>query len=973
MLKDIKDLKAYRIKEEKVLEEVNGKGYVLEHIKTKARVLLIQNDDKNKVFYIGFRTPPKDSTGVPHIIEHSVLCGSSKFPVKDPFVELCKGSLNTFLNAMTYSDKTVYPVASLNDKDFHNLMDVYLDAVFNPNMYSKKEIMMQEGWHYELESPDAPLTINGVVYNEMKGVYSSSDQIMYRAIEKSMLPDTEYSYDSGGFPDDIPDLTQEKFIEFHSKHYHPSNSYIYLYGDVDFVKELEYIDENYLSNYDYQEMNTEISEQSEFTAPHNYREKYSLGESEDLKDNTYLSYNTVIGKSTDNKLITAMDILSYVLLDSTGAPLKKAIIDAGICKDVEASFDSGINQPVFSIIAHNANEEDNEKFIKVIDETLSDLVENGISKRALEAAINKYEFKHKEGNFGRYPKGLMLGLDALGTWLYDDDTALMIFSMNDVYKNLREEINTGYFEELIKTYILKNNHKVYTVVYPVKGLNAKNDSMLRDKLEKYKNSLTEDEIKDIIENTKHLKEYQSTPSEPELLKTIPMLGIDDIDKKSRKLNNKVTEIEHIPVISHDIFTNGISYIDINFDIGDIDCEYYSAINLLTEILKEVDTDNYRYDELTNEIDLNTGGVGFSVGISDRINSDSYYAYFSVKTKVFHDRIDKAMKLIQEILFSSHIDDKKRLRELIAEIKTGMKTELSASGHITSSQRAGAYISKTLAAKEYLDGIEYYKFIEKYDNDFDAQYENLVEILKTALSQILRRGAVTVSYTADRKPEEMLKTSLTEFSRLLSSRPPFENKKEVIPRILNEGFMTSSKVQYVAAAGNYKKDGAKYTGALNVLQIILSYDYLWVNIRVKGGAYGAMCSFSRSGMAQFMSYRDPNLMETYNIFKEIPEYIRNFSADERDMTKYIIGAISRMDTPLTPQAEGALSYICYMLGVTEEDLQRERDEVLGADADKIRALAPLIETALSQGVICAIGDEVKIEEAKDNFYSVENVF
>lgn len=972
-MSSLENLKAYSVIEKRGLPEVKGTGYVLSHNKTKARVMVIENDDNNKVFTIGFRTPPADDTGVPHIMEHSVLCGSKNFPVKDPFVELCKGSLNTFLNAMTYSDKTVYPVASLNKKDFHNLMHVYLDAVFYPNIYDRKEIMMQEGWHYEVDEATGELKINGVVFNEMKGVYSSPEQQLYRVIEKSLLPDTAYGYESGGDPVYIPELTQEAFLDFHRKYYHPSNSYIYLYGDMDTVAELEFIDKEYLSGYDYLDIDSELHDEPVFTEPKRVVEKYSLADADDEKDNTYLTYNVVVGSSLDKKLCTAFSVLEHALLSAPGAPLKKAIIDANIGKDVFSSYDDGIKQPTFSIVAKNANEEDEQKFINLIDETLEKIVSEGINKKSLLASINYFEFKYKEGNYGRFPKGLMLGLNAFSTWLYDDSAALELFSMNDVYDSLKEEVESGYFEELIRTYLLNNTHKTYARLVPEKGLNAKRAAEESEKLAEYKKTLSAAEIEAIKSEAEHLKEYQSEPSSQEELKTIPLLEISDIDKKARTLNNQFSEIEMVQVISHKIFTNGISYVGLNFDITDIDYDKYPAISLLAEIFKYVDTENYTYNELANEINLYTGGIGFNTSVINCKENGEYRVHFLVNAKMLDDKVDKAMELIEEILFTSKIDDKKRLKEIIAETRANLKNDLVSSGHTTAASRAVSYISPIGVVKELTEGVDYYKYLAKLDDDFENEYEKLVDTLKTALSEVLRRGGLTVSYTSDKDPKDILGKSITSLSKKLSSRLEFDTPKEICVVPSNEGFKTASQVQYVATAGNFADKGLKYNGALSVLQSIFSYDYLWLNVRVKGGAYGCMCAFSRSGNTYFTSYRDPNLMETYDVYKKAAEYVRNFSADDRDMTKYIIGAVSKLDAPLTPSAEGNFSYVAYLMGLTDEDLQSDRDEVLGADVEAIRALAPYVEAATENGIICAIGDEAKIEAAADNFGAVVSVF
>lgn len=970
---NLEKLTAFELVEKKELPEVKGTGYVLCHKKTKARVLVVCNDDNNKVFTIGFRTPPENDMGIPHIMEHSVLCGSRRFPAKDPFVELCKGSLNTFLNAMTYSDKTVYPVASLNKKDFHNLMHVYLDAVFYPNIYDREEIMQQEGWHYELDSETGELKYNGVVFNEMKGVFSSPEQQLYRVIEKSLHEHTAYNYESGGDPVYITDLDRETFLDFHRRYYHPSNSYIYLYGDMDAAAELEFIDKEYLSSYDYLDIDSELTDEADFDAPKHVKEAYSLADAEDEKDNTYLTYNVRVGTSTDKKLCMAFSVIEHALLDAPGAPLKKALIDAGIGMDVFSSYDDGIKQPTFSIIAKNANASDEERFIKTIEDTLWEIVKDGINKKSFLAAINYFEFKHKEGNFGRYPKGLMLGLNAFSTWLYDDNEALSTFSLNEIFAALKDDVENGYFEKLIKDDIIENKNKTYAMLVPKKGLNNEIMENEKAKLANYKATLTKEQLDDIAANAEALKEYQSQPSTPEELRTIPLLTISDIDRNARKLNNQFLEIEMVKVVGHNIFTNGISYVNMNFDISDIDYNKYPYIALLTEIFKYVDTEHYSYNDLANEINLQTGGIGFDTTVSNTKEPDKMNVHFIVNAKMLDEKLDVAMELINEILFSSKIDDKKRLKEIISETRVNMKNELVASGHLTAAGRALSYISPIGVVKELTEGVDYYKFLEGLDKDFENVYDELSATLKSVLGEVLRRGGLTISYTSDKNPEKMLKKSVTKLSNLLSTRASFDNPEVVAPKHLNEGFKTASQVQYVATAGNYKEKGLEFRGDLYVLQSIFSYDYLWLNVRVKGGAYGCMCAFARSGNAYFTSYRDPNLMETYNIYKEAPSYVRSFDADDRDMTKYIIGAISKLDSPLTPSAEGAFSFAAYLMGVTDEDLQKERDQVLAATVDSIRELAPYVEAAVGQDVICVIGNENKLESAKDNFKTVASVF
>ena len=609
----------------------------------------------------------------------------------------------------------------------------------------------------------------------------------------------------------------------------------------------------------------------------------------------------------------------------------------------------------------------------MLEDTLASIVEQGMDKKSLLAAINYFEFKHKEGNFGRFPKGLMLGLNAFSTWLYDDAAALDLFSLNDVYDALKQDVETGYFEALIKQYILQNTHKSYCLLMPKKGLNNEIAEREKARLAAYRETLSAADIEEIRANMMHLKEYQSSGDAEEDLKKIPMLAIDDIEKHAKKINNRILEIEHVKVLSHDIFTNGITYLSLNFCMDDIDYDKFPVIALLTEIFKYVDTEHFSYSELSNEINLYTGGIGFSTTVTNKKEYGGYVTHFVVSAKMLNAQLDKAMELIEEILFTSKLSDKKRLKEIIAETRAAMKDDLLANGHTTAAGRATAYISKIGVVKELTEGVDYYMYLSDLDDHFEERYEGLAADLQETLGQLLRRDSLLVNFTSDKKPEDTLTESLTRFSCKLSTRLAFENVKEILVVKKNEGFKTASQVQYVATAGNFCERGYEYTGALNVLQCIFSYDYLWINVRVKGGAYGCMCSFNRSGNAYFTSYRDPNLLETYEIYKEAPDYVRSFEADERDMTKYIIGAISRMDAPLTPSADGNFSLICYLMGIDDADLQRTRDEVLGATPEVIRGLAGYVEAAVDGDVICAIGDEARIEDAKDAFTEVKSVF
>ena len=590
----IYDLNAYEVLQTEDLSDLKSKGTLLKHKKSGARVLLMENDDENKVFTIGFRTPPSDSTGVPHIMEHSVLCGSKEFPVKDPFVELVKGSLNTFLNAMTYPDKTVYPVASCNDKDFQNLMHVYMDAVFYPNIYQNDKTFRQEGWSYKLDDPDGELTISGVVYNEMKGAFSSPEGVLDRVVLNSLFPDNTYSVESGGDPEVIPELTYEQFLDFHRKYYHPSNSYIYLYGDMNMEEKLRWLDEKYLSDFENEPVDSEIHLQKPFTEMKEVVQEYSIASEESEEDNTYLSYNKVIGTTLDEKLYLAFEILDYALLSAPGAPLKKALLDAGVGKDISGSYDNGVYQPIFSVISKNANVEQKEEFVRVIEDTLKDVVKNGINKKALRAGINYHEFRFREADFGNYPRGLMYGLQLFDSWLYDETKPFIHMQAIPTFEFLKEQVETGYFEELIQKYLLDNTHGSIVIIKPERGRTARMDKELADKLQAYKDSLSKEEIDALVKATKELEEYQEEESAPEDLAKIPVLGREDISREIAPIYNKELETGGVKLVHHEVETNGIGYTALLFDLSGIPEEKLPYISILQSVLGIIDTKNYEY-------------------------------------------------------------------------------------------------------------------------------------------------------------------------------------------------------------------------------------------------------------------------------------------------------------------------------------------------------------------------------------------
>ncbi len=963
------DMTSYELVKAEVLKDMNSAGLILRHKKSGARVVIISNDDNNKVFSIGFKTPPYDDTGMQHIIEHSTLCGSRKYPVKDPFVELCKGSLNTFLNAMTYPDKTVYPVASCNDADFKNIMDVYMDAVFYPNMYNREEIFKQEGWHYELENIDDDIKYNGVVFNEMKGAFSSADDVLSRYTFNSLFPDTVYCHESGGDPQVIPTLKYEDFLKYHKEYYHPSNSYIYMYGDMDVEERLRYLDEEYLSDFDAKnvDIHADIPLQKAFDKPVYETKPYAITDDESLEDNTYLSYNVVTGTSVDAKLYLALQILDYALVMTPGAPLKQALIDAGISTDVYSSFETSLYQPVYSIVAKNANEKDRDAFVKIIEDVLKGLVKNGINERTIAAGINYYEFKYREADYGPYPKGLMYYLTMMDSWLYDESKPFIHIEAGDTFKELKEDAKNGYFEKLISEYILDNNHKSVISLVPEYGLEKKQEAKEATVLAKYKKTLSEEELKALVADTKALKEYQDTPSSQEELEKIPMLGLSDISREPANLYIDEKAVAGMKVIHHNIFTNRIAYIMLSFNTKAVSDEDIPYLGLLGSVLGLMDTKNFTYPELMNEININCGGISSSAAVyKDKVDFGKQSIMYEVKGKALYEKIPFVLDMMKEIMYNTKFDDYKRLKEIIARIRSRFEATMTGSGHSIAMLEGCAQFSASAYYSDQIKGYKAYQFIKELDETFDENKENISAKLSQLVKLIFNKENVIVSLTSDDEGYKLFEEAYIRMSESMNDEHVKAAERKYTPANVKTAYTAATQVQYVARCGNFVKAGYEYTGALKVLKIIFSYEYLWLNVRVKGGAYGCMSGSTREGDFYMVSYRDPNLSKTNKIYEGAADYVRSFDVSRRDMVKFIIGTIGEMDSPLTPSAMGMRSFTHYMTHTTIEMLRKDRAQVLDATVESIRALAPLIEAAVGQNYLCVVGGQKAINEAKDMF-------
>ena len=963
------ELNGFRVKNFSEVEEIGAKTYEFEHIKTGAKLFYVDTNDDNKVFYIGFRTPPKDDTGVAHIVEHSVLCGSKKYPLKEPFVELVKGSLNTFLNAMTYPDKTVYPVASRNAKDFRNLQDVYLDAVFNPNMLTTPEILMQEGWHYEIANVDAPLTYSGVVYNEMKGALSSAEDILGDKLLRETFPQNCYGYQSGGDPEAIPSLTQEDFAAFHQKFYHPSNSYIYLYGDVDIAEQLSYLDREYLSKFDRIEVDSAIDFHPAFDQMKRVAEVYPIGEDEADAEKSFLSLNLVVGDTLDTQTSLALEVLTHALFSSPAAPVRKALIDSGLGKDVDAGLEDDLRQPTFTITMTGSEIDRVEKFYSLLNAELQKLVDGGIDKTLLQASINLMEFRLREADFGLAPKGLIYGLRLLKTWLYGGDPNAYLRYEDDLAA-IKHGLDERYFENIIKKYFLDNPHKVLMTLAPDKTFAKKRDDAQAARLAEIKANLTPAQVEEIISTTQRLKLRQQAPDSPDALKTIPILKREDLRKEAEHLPLQFRDLDGTKILFSNVDTHGIIYLTFYFDALKVPQDKLFHAYLLTSLLGNIDTKQRTYEELAILTNLNIGGFGSTLRAdSEKDLPHSFAPRLRVHVKALKSKLTEMTDIIAEILNDTTFINKKRIRELIEQDQIGFELNLQnmaptiISAQIVSYQtKAGAY-----NAAAYLP---YNKFLKDLLDDFDNKFDDLVDDLFDVRDRLINRNGLIVSVTAT---DKLYKEFTPHLDKLLKSLTVDEFKLENYsfpckPR--NEGLYSQSRVQYVGKGANFIELGHEYNGALNVLETILRYEYFWTKIRVQGGAYGAFAGFNRNGALFFGSYRDPNLSKTLETFDTTADFLKGFDVSEREMDKYIIGTLSKTDKPLTPSIKGQLAADFCLRNITYADRQKSRDQILATRQEDIRGLSKLVADCMNQKFLCVFGNEDVIKENAELFGEVK---
>lgn len=963
----------FKLENEVKIDEIKSIGRVFTHIKSGAKLVSLENDDDNKTFSITFKTLPQNSKGIPHILEHSVLCGSRKFPVKEPFVEILKGSLNTYLNAATYPDKTMFPVASRNYKDFRNLMNVYLDAVFYPAIYEKPEIFMQEGWHYDIDNINGEIDYKGIVYNEMKGAYSSPVAILLRTVDETLFKDNIYRFDSGGKPEEIVKLSSNEFIKFHEEYYHPSNSIIYLYGDIKLDEELKFINDEYLDKFEKKAIKNDIVLQKAFEEMTEKEVEYSISNSESEDDKTFFSLSFCTGSILDEELYFAFDILESILLGLSSSPLKRALVEANIGKDVFGVFDNSILQPTFSIILKDSNLKDKNKFKDIVFSVLEELCKNGIDRKVIEAVINAREFEIKEADYESYPRGLEYNEKILDRMLYGGEPFENL-RYEKKLKKMKTAMNSNYFEKIIKKYFLNNKHSALITVKPKKNLEYETNKAVLKDLKIFRDNLNKEQLEEIFEQNRKLKLRYETQDKKEDLDKIPMLSIKDINPKadyfeSEKINQNGVDILYTP-----LNTNGINYMNLYFDSSVVPVDMIPYLSLFSILIGRMNTKKYDFKDLSNQVNMNVGGMDFSLEPYSDINEvDKYVPEFVIRTKVLKEKTFKLLELLEEVINKTIYDDYKRLKELIEELKSRLEMSMQSRSHRVAAVRIGSYYSQMYKYVDIISGIEFYKFLCNLERSFDEKKESISEKLKACAKLVFNSNNMLVGYAGDRDALNEFLKLFNEFRGRLKNEPINKYNYDFKLEKLNEGLIISSKIQCVVKGYNFKKLNFQNSGVLSVVKSIANYDYLWSKVRVQGGAYGAFASFSGNGNMNLCSYRDPGLAETIEIYDDFADYIKNFNADYREITKYILGTISGIDAPLSNASKCERTVLHYITNIDMDYIQRIRDEIINADIYSIRKCSKLIGDCMKENYICVIGNEQKINENADKFKRVINIF
>lgn len=961
----------FRLTQKKEIDELKSLGLLFEHEVTRAELMVLENDDDNKVFSATFRTPPENDTGIAHILEHSVLCGSKNFPVKEPFVELMKGSLQTFLNAMTFPDKTMYPVASRNRKDFFNLMNVYLDAVFYPNI--SEETFKQEGWHYELNSPKDKIVYKGVVLNEMKGEFSNPESCIDRQLAHSLFPSTAYGFESGGDPKCIPDLTYQEFREFHRKHYHPSNSRLFLYGDGDTQSYLDFLQEKYLQDFEHMDVNTSIAYQRSFRKTKRKQMAYPVSSDESLEKKTYVLLGYKLDKAANHEHCLGFSILSHLLLGSSASPLRKALITSEFGSEViGGGFDDNRADTMFAVGLKGTEPEHENKILALIDSTLRELAENGIEEDMILSAVNSIDFKLREANFGGFPKGIVYNIQALSSWLYDKDPFSHL-KFEKVMRKIKKQMHAGYFEDLIRRYLIENNHRSILVAIPQQGLGKKWEARERKILKMVKEELTSDQVNNLIAETQKLQGLQLAPDSLEALATLPSLAIEDVPKEIEKYPLEIKKQGEI--LFHDLFTNNIAYTQIGFNTHTVPDEMIPYIPLLGTLVLGMGTRKHSYTEVSKLIGMHTGGIRTShFSSATAQDRQQVLSYIFFNGKALMEKVDNLFDLFDELLGEYSFDDTKRLVEIIRSARADMEDSIVPHGNHYVQARLQSYQSRLGKFDELTDGITYYRFLEQLLERVEKNPAEVADMFRQVAERVFTRKNALFNITSGQKDYQVIEKRIVRTVDALSATEWSEEKWDLKAVPLNEGFLTASNVQHVGKGANLYDLGFKYSGQFETLKALLRTGFLWDKVRVHGGAYGSGNSFNLfTGDYSLVSYRDPNLTETLGVYDEIADFLNHLDLSSEELTKMIIGCVGKMDPPLTPDRKGSVSMFDHLTGRTHELKQQYREELLSTSLEDLKGYAPLFEKIRDAGNVCVLGNEDKLKKSKSVFGQLVKVF
>ncbi|MCB8967993.1 MAG: insulinase family protein [Ardenticatenaceae bacterium] len=955
----------FELLEEQDIAELNSKAQLYRHVKTGAELLSLQNDDENKVFNVTFRTPPADSTGLPHIMEHCVLGGSRKYPVKEPFVELLKGSVKTFVNAMTFPDQTSYPVASTNLKDFYNLVDVYLDAVFHPLITPHH--LAQEGWHYELETIDAPLVYKGVVFNEMKGAYSSPENVLYRASRENLFPDTPYAFDSGGDPQVMPNLTYAQFKQFHDTYYHPSNARLFFYGDDDPQERLRLLD-SWLNEFDPIEVPSDLPLQPAWERPYRATIPYSVDKETDYSQKGYVQLNWLLPEATDFELRMALSVLSYALVSTPASPLRKALIDSGLGEQITGGgLSTQLRQMTFSIGLKGIRLEDAEQIETLILQTLTALADEGIDPDMVEAAVNTIEFSLRENNTGSYPRGLVLLIRALTAWLYGrNPIAPLAFAapLNAVKERLAQDAT--YLQALIQQYLLQNNHRATIILEPDPDVQQRRDQEEKERLAAIRAEMDEAALQTAVDYTHELRRRQETADSPADLAKIPRLTLADLDKENKRIPSSVSSSGDSEILHHDLFTNGIVYLDLGFNLRVLPAHLLPYINLFGRSLLEIGTEKEDFVKLSQRIGRKTGGISYSTLTSALQGSDESVAYLFLHGKATMSQAQDMLDILRDMLLTVKLDNPDRLRQMVLQAKSGKEAGLVPSGHAVVNGRLRAHFNQSDWASEQMSGLNYLFTLRQLASEIEQDWPGVLAKLEEIRRLLVNGHGMVANVTLDGDNWTQFAPQLHSFIADLPATPWQPAIWQPSLNGDNEGLTIPAQVNYVGKGANLYELGYKLDGSIAVVSNILRLTHLWEKVRVQGGAYGAFCSFDkRSGVLTFLSYRDPNLLETLAHYDSSADFLRQLELPQEELEKGIIGAISSLDAYQLPDAKGYTSLIWHLLGESDESRQQYREQVLSTTPADFKAFAEVLAQVKEQGQVVVMGAAEAVTAVNDS--------